>query len=160
MKSDEPIISNEYITCYSDRLVIHLYYFPYGKKTIKYKDIQLCELCRFNTLSKFKYKKWGMGLSAIWWHSDIRRYYRTHYILLETKQWPKIGLTMDDNHIDEIYQLIKQKMNNNELTKTLPHKTKLNDSEQHDHIISKIIEKNKSEYRYSMDSYGQGYAEW
>ncbi len=37
-RSEEPIISNSYVKCYSDHLVIHLYYFPVGDKTIKYKQ--------------------------------------------------------------------------------------------------------------------------
>lgn len=36
---DSILIENDFVTCYTDRLVIHLYYFPFSKKTIKYNDI-------------------------------------------------------------------------------------------------------------------------
>lgn len=112
-ETEEPIISNNFIKCYSDRLVIDLYYFPYGNKTIKYKHIQSCELHQMHDLSIFEYKTWGMALSPIWWHSDLHRFSRQYYILLDTNKWPKIGITMDDNDIDNVYNLIKQKMNIN-----------------------------------------------
>jgi len=112
--SEQPIISNGFIKCYSDHLVISLYYFPYGDKIIKYRDIQSCDLLKMRDLSIFKYKTWGMALSSIWWHSDLRRFRRENYILLNTNHWPKIGLTMDDEDIINVYELIKQKMNANQ----------------------------------------------
>src|SRR5947209_6241557 len=107
-KSEHPIISNSFVTCYSDRLVINLYYFPFGNKTIKYSDIQSCELLRMSDLSVFKRKIWGMAFSPVWWHPDMRRHFREYYIILDTNQWPKIGITMDDNDIINVYKLIKQ----------------------------------------------------
>jgi hypothetical protein len=121
-ESEQPILSNGFVKCYSDRLVIHLYYFPYGNKTIKYSDIQSCELLQMRDLSIFKYKTWGMALAPIWWHSDWRRYGRKYYIILDTNHWPKIGLTMDDNDIIDVYNLIKQKMDINQSTKISPEK--------------------------------------
>jgi hypothetical protein len=94
--------------------MIHLYYFPYGNKTIKYKDIQSCELLQRRDLSILKYRIWGMALSPIWWHSDLRRYRRKYYILLDINKWPKIGITMNDDDIINVYQLIKQKMGINQ----------------------------------------------
>ena len=108
-KSDYPVISNNFVTCYSDRLAIHWYYFPFGNKTIKYKDIKSCELLRMHDLSTLKIKIWGMALSPIWWPCDWRRHFREYYILLDTNQWPKIGITMNDNDIINVYKLIKQK---------------------------------------------------
>ncbi len=112
--SEEPLISNGFVTCYSDRLVIHLYYFPYGNKTIRYNDIQSCELLPMHDLSIFKSKTWGMALSPIWWHSDIRRFCRKYYILLDANQWPKIGITMDDQDIANVYHLIEEKTKGNQ----------------------------------------------
>jgi hypothetical protein len=113
-KSEQPIISNGFVTCYSDHLVIHLYYFPYGNKTIKYSDIQSCELLKLCDLSILKYKAWGMALSSIWWHSDFHRSSREYYIILDTNNWPKIGITMNDNDIINVYELIKQKTGRNQ----------------------------------------------
>jgi hypothetical protein len=93
--------------------VIDLYYFPYGDKTIKYKDIQSCKLLKLCDLSILKYKTWGMAFSHIWWPSDIRRYSRKYYIILDVNQWLKIGLTMDDKDITDVYKLIQQKINRN-----------------------------------------------
>ncbi|CAF0985710.1 unnamed protein product [Adineta ricciae] len=106
-KSEPVIISNDSVTCYADRLVIHLYYFPYGSKTIKYEDIRSCQLLPLRRLNRLKYKKWGMGLSPIWWHSDVQRYYRNYYLLLDTNHWPYIGVTMDDKDILNVFELIQ-----------------------------------------------------
>jgi hypothetical protein len=108
-KSDHPLISNGFVTCYSDHLVIHLYYFPYGDKTVKYSDIQSCELIPMREIPFYKIKMWGMALSPIWWHSDLRRHFREFCIILDANQWPKIGLTMDDKDLVDVYKLIKEK---------------------------------------------------
>ncbi len=112
-KSERILVSNNFVKCYSTRLVIDLYYFPYGDKTIKYKDIKSCKLLKMADLGIFKSKTWGMGLSSIWWPSDIRRLGRKYYIILDINKWPRIGLTMDDDEIVDVYQLIQQKINEN-----------------------------------------------
>lgn len=107
MKSaQQPIIANDSVTCYADRLVVHLYYFPYGSKTIKYADVRSCELLPLRELNKRKYKTWGMGFAPIWWHSDLHRYYRQHYLLVKTNHRPYVGITMDDADIHDVFELI------------------------------------------------------
>lgn len=64
-------------------------------------------------LGLFSSKLWGMALTPVWWHCDMKRYGRNNYILLDTKQWPSIGLTMDDDDTVRVYHLIRQKMNGN-----------------------------------------------
>ncbi|CAF1248069.1 unnamed protein product [Rotaria sp. Silwood1] len=113
VNSNLPLISNSFVTCYSDYLIIHLYYFPFGNKKIKYRNIRSCEFRSTNDIGMFEYKLWGMSLSPIWWHCDMNRLARKHYILLDANQWPLIGITMDDNEIINVYNLIRQKMNCN-----------------------------------------------
>ncbi|UJR29833.1 hypothetical protein I4U23_017376 [Adineta vaga] len=108
-----PIYSNNFVTCYSDYFTINLYYFPFGKKKILYKNIRTCDLYSTDDLDIFDYKLWGMTLSPIWWHCDFKRMGRKYYILLDANQWPSIGITMNDNDIAYVYNLIKQKMNEN-----------------------------------------------
>ncbi|CAF1343078.1 unnamed protein product [Adineta steineri] len=108
--SNTILISNGFVTCYSDHLVIHFYYFPFGDKTIKYKNIRSCELLSSNDLNFFETKSWGMAFSNIWWHLDIRRQWRSHYIVLNANQWPKIGVTMNDDDTITVYNIIKKKM--------------------------------------------------
>jgi hypothetical protein len=108
--SDSIVIENGFVTCYSDRLVIHFYYFPFGDKTIQYNNINSCELLRNEDLSLFKTKSWGMAFSFVWWPLDIHRLWREYYIIIDANQWLKIGLTMNDNDTLKVYQLIKQKM--------------------------------------------------
>jgi hypothetical protein len=117
-KSEHPIIENSFVTCYSDRLVVHLYYFPIGSKTIKYKDIQSCELISMRDLGFSKFRMWGLALSPIWWHADFHRHSREYCIILDANQWPKIGLTMHDDEIKNVHELIKQHMNTNQSTAT------------------------------------------
>jgi hypothetical protein len=61
-------------------------------------------------LSFYQVKTWGMALSPVWWPLDIRRSWREYYIIIDANQWPKIGLTMNDNDTIKVYQLIKKKM--------------------------------------------------
>ncbi len=46
----------------------------------------------------------------VWWHADFYRQGREHYIILDVNQWPKIGMTMDDDDTIKVYNLIKQEM--------------------------------------------------
>jgi hypothetical protein len=112
--SDRPLMSNGFVTCYSDYLRVHLYYFPFGSKKIKYSSIRSCDFRSTNDIGMFEYKLWGMSLSPIWWHCDMNRLGRKYYILLDASQWPQIGLTMDDNDTIQVYNLIKQKMSLNQ----------------------------------------------
>ncbi|CAF1004911.1 unnamed protein product [Rotaria magnacalcarata] len=112
--SNHPLISNSFVTCYSDYLAIHLYYFPFGKKKVKYNNIVSCELHSMDDIGIFECKLWGMSLSPIWWHCDMRRLGRKYYILLDAGQWPLIGLTMNDNDIINVYHFIKQRISSNQ----------------------------------------------
>jgi hypothetical protein len=112
--SNIPLISNGFVTCYSDYLVIHWYYFPFGNKKIKYNNIRSCEFRSTNDMDIFSFKHWGMALTPIWWHCDMNRLSRKHYIVLDANQLPKIGLTMDDNDIINVYHLIREKIFSNQ----------------------------------------------
>jgi hypothetical protein len=112
--NNDILFSNNFVKCYSDHLVIDLYYFPYGDKKVKYSEIQSCELIPMSEMPFYKVKMWGMALSPIWWHADLRRHGRESCIVLDTNHWPKIGLTMDDNDIAIVYKLIKERINPNE----------------------------------------------
>lgn len=108
--SNIPLIENDFVKCYSDYLSINLYYFPYGNKKVKYENIRSCDLLSTDDMDLFNCKHWGMALSPIWWHCDMKRLGRKHYILIDANQWPKIGLTMDDNDIINVYNFIRQKI--------------------------------------------------
>ncbi|CAF3899507.1 unnamed protein product [Rotaria sordida] len=62
----------------------------------------------------FSYKLWGMSFSPVWWHCDMKRLMRKNYILLDANQWPHIGLTMNDDDLINVYNLIKQKISFNQ----------------------------------------------
>ncbi|CAF1544621.1 unnamed protein product [Rotaria sordida] len=114
VNSNVPLISNSFVTCYSDYFVIHLYYFPYGNKKVKYSNIRSCEFHSTDDLDMFSYKLWGMSFSPVWWHCDMKRLMRKNYILLDANQWPHIGLTMNDDDLINVYNLIKQKISFNQ----------------------------------------------
>lgn len=114
MKSDQPIIANDHVKCYSNYFVIPLYYFPFGKKKVKYSDVLSCELHETKDTHIFEQKLWGMSLSPIWWHCDMNRYSRKYYIVINGNQWPLIGLTMDDRDIINVFNFIQQKMYENQ----------------------------------------------
>ena len=108
LEDKEILFKNSYVTCYTDRLVIAYYYFPFGDKTIQYKNIRSLKLLGKNDFNFFQIKSWGMGLSPIWWHLDMHRAWRQHFIIFDANQWPKIGLTMNDNDTLTVYYLIKK----------------------------------------------------
>ena len=111
--SNRVLFSNNYVTLYSDYFLINLYYFPFGKKKIFYKNIRSCEFRSTGDLDMFSYKLWGMSLTPVQWHCDWKRLGRKFYILIDANQWPSIGITMDDEEIAMVYNLIKQQMDFN-----------------------------------------------
>ena len=115
--SDTILFSNDFVKCYSDRIVIRLYYFPFGSKTVHYNKIQSCELLEMSDLGFGSSKLWGMSLSPIWWHCDFSRMSRRYYILLDAGHWPKIGLTMNDDDTVNVYNILKNKMGMNPSSK-------------------------------------------
>ncbi|CAF1290760.1 unnamed protein product [Rotaria sordida] len=155
--SKDPIISNSFVTCYPDRLVIHLYYFPYGNKTIKYTDIQSCELLRIADLSILKRKMWGMALSSVWWHADFHRHWREYYILLDTNQWLKIGITMNDDDIINVYKLIKEKIDSQQSTETSSEKKSFDDIGKVDTNVASSMSEKELEYQKSLESNKEKY---
>jgi len=110
------IISNDYVTCYETELQIHKYYFPFGlRKHVAYSEIKSCELRDMrDDIGFWAVKLWGQGLSNIWWHNDWSRYSRKKCIIIDTNHWPKIGLTMDDKEIEQVYKFIQHKMSAND----------------------------------------------
>ena len=108
--SSVPLFSNEFVKCYSDYFEINLYYFPFGSKKVKYSNIRSCELYSMDELDMFDYKLWGMALSPIWWHCDMNRFSRKYYVLIDANQWPKIAITMDDNHIVQFCNFIRERI--------------------------------------------------
>ena len=109
-----PLISNGFVTCYADYFEIHWYYFPFGRKKVKYSDIRSCDFHSTDQMDLFTFKHWGMALSPIWWHCDIRRLSRKHFLVIDANQWPKIGLTMDNKDIPFVYQLTQQRIQSNQ----------------------------------------------
>lgn len=107
--SEEILLKNDFVTCYDDRLVIRFYYFPYGDKTIEYKNIKSCRLVDEKDLNFFQTKTWGMAFSSIWWPLDLQRSWRKYLIIIDANQWPRIGLTMNDDQTLEVYKLIQAK---------------------------------------------------
>ena len=116
VESNTPVLQNDFVTCYTDHLVIHLYYFPFGEKKIAYREIKSCDMLPIDQLGFLKIKTWGMALAPIWWHCDLRRHLRQSCIVLDANQWPKIGLTMnDDDDIKLVYHLIKQRLESDQV---------------------------------------------
>ncbi|CAF3093195.1 unnamed protein product [Rotaria sp. Silwood2] len=143
VKSNVPLISNSFVTCYSDYFVINLYYFPFGNKKLNYNDIRSCKLHSTDDLGMLSCKSWGMSLTPVWWHYDTKRFMRKNYILLDTNHWPQIGLTMDDNDLINVYYLIKKKMSFNQ--SNIYNENLIYDS-------SKIISEKEVEYQKSLQN--------
>ena len=111
-RSPIPLFANQFVRCYADHLLILLYYFPYGNKKIFYHNIQSTKLVPMDQLGFFQVKMWGMALSPIWWHCDWKRQTRKSALILQTHQWPQIGLTMDENDLEQLHEILQSKAKN------------------------------------------------
>ena len=111
---------NEDVHMTEDYIAIQWYYFPTaGQKKIKYEDISKVSLGYISDLSAFDTKEWGMGLNDIWWHCDMERMGRLRYILLQLhNSMFRVGITTDDNQINQIYQLIQKQMRSHQKEKS------------------------------------------
>lgn len=61
------------IVCGTDRLEIHSYYFPFGTKTVPYRQIQGLQRIEVNGLWSGKWRFWGTGNPRYWANLDRKR---------------------------------------------------------------------------------------
>jgi hypothetical protein len=61
------LYEDKYAILTDQELILKLYYFPFGKKTIKYNEIVSYWTAARLGLNLTETKVWGMGLSPIWW---------------------------------------------------------------------------------------------
>jgi hypothetical protein len=61
------------IVCGPDRLEIHSYYFPFGTKSVPYKQIQGLQRIEINGLWSGKWRLWGTGNPRYWANLDRNR---------------------------------------------------------------------------------------
>ncbi len=74
-------------------IVIHKFYFPFGRpRRVRFDSIRRAELKPL-TFRDGKARLWGMGLRPIWFHLDAMRFFKKHFVEIDTGATVKIGLT-------------------------------------------------------------------
>jgi hypothetical protein len=61
------------IVCGAERLEIHAYYFPFGTKSVPYKQIQGLQRFEIKGVWTGKWRLWGTGNPRYWANLDWRR---------------------------------------------------------------------------------------
>ena len=92
----------------NDELIIHQFYFPFSRpRRLRLDSIQRVELKPL-TLRDGKGRIWGMGLGPIWFHSDALRFFKKHYIQVDTGAVIKIGLT--PMRLGDFFQILRKQI--------------------------------------------------
>lgn len=88
------VYEDEFIKICETGITLHLYYFPYGSKTILWKELKNVHFMS----GKGNYRGWGMGLSSIWWACDMGRPFTNRdLIVLEVNGgWVKKGASVQN----------------------------------------------------------------
>lgn len=79
------------------------YIFPLGTKKViplrKVKSFKVYQPRRW-----YEMKSWGMGADfQVWWNCDMRRQFGDrHAIVLNTGEWPNVGMTPGHGKADEV----------------------------------------------------------
>jgi hypothetical protein len=84
MKTAQPLVlyRDRWIECTSEALIIHWYYFPFGKKTIAYGRIRGMQEIQMQALTG-KWRIWGSGDLRHWWHLDPGRRHKDQALVLD-----------------------------------------------------------------------------
>jgi hypothetical protein len=84
MKAMQPLMlyRDRWIECTSEALIIHWYYFPFGKKTIPYGRIQGIREIQMEAFTG-KWRIWGSGDLRHWWHLDPGRRHKDQALVLD-----------------------------------------------------------------------------
>ena len=61
------------IVCSPDRLEIHSYYFPFGTKSVPYRQIKGLQRMEITGLMSGKWRLWGTGNPRYWANLDTKR---------------------------------------------------------------------------------------
>ncbi len=61
------------IVCSLDRLEIHSYYFPFGTKSVPYRQIKGLQRMEITGLMSGKWRLWGTGNPRYWANLDTKR---------------------------------------------------------------------------------------
>ena len=84
IKTEQPLVlyRDRWIECTPEALIIHGYYFPFGKKTIAYSRIRGTQEIQIQALSG-KWRIWGSGDLRHWWHLDPGRPHKDQALVLD-----------------------------------------------------------------------------
>lgn len=98
---DEKVYSDKYISIYTSKIVLKLYYFPFGSKTIHFDDVEWVQSASSLGLGVLEMKGWGMGMSMIWWACHLSRGFssRSSQFVIKLKNKSlKCGFAVENPH--------------------------------------------------------------
>lgn len=104
----EILFEDDHMIITDKEIILKNYYFPlFTSKTIKLNEIKSFKL--YQPRSFFTMKSWGMAIDfEVWWHLDMKRKYNDRFaIVLNTNQWPKIGITPRSGKAESVIHVSK-----------------------------------------------------
>jgi hypothetical protein len=103
---DQVLYQDDKMVITEKEISLKLYYFPIGtKRIVKLKKVKSFKV--YQPRSFFKMKSWGMGIDFdVWWHCDFQRKWGDrHAIVLDTGEWPSIGITPGSGNRENVAQV-------------------------------------------------------
>ena len=102
----EVLYQDDKIIITEKEIVLKMYYFPFATQRV----VQLRKVKSFKVYqprSFFKMKSWGMGVDLdVWWHCDFQRNWGDrHAVVLNTDEWPSVGLTPGSGNRENVAQV-------------------------------------------------------
>ena len=93
------------IVCTPHAVKIHLYYFPWGTKTIPYSSIRDVRKVDLGTFTG-RFRLWGTANPRYWVSLDVTRPCKKHGLILDTGRFIKPFIT--PRNVDAVAALIRQ----------------------------------------------------
>jgi hypothetical protein len=108
MKATPPLVlyRDRWIECTSEALIVHWYYFPFGKKTVPYGRIVGIQEIKIGRLTG-KWRIWGSGDLKHWWHLDPDRPHKDRALVLDVGCSMVPVITPDD--VDQVEAIIESR---------------------------------------------------
>ncbi len=100
------LYEDRWITCEPDRLIIRGYYFPFGSKVIRYRDIRSVTPFMLSLLTG-SWRIWGTSNPRYWFHLDPARPRKQTALVLDVGKFVRPVITPDDP--EQVADIIEQR---------------------------------------------------
>ena len=103
--NNDPLYSDKLIEIDKDSILIRNYYFPFGDKRVRMRDIDVISVDKSKPFSG-KYRYVGTGNFRVWFPPDNRTKRDKVFIIEIQEKWWRVGFTVEDT--TSVLLLLKQ----------------------------------------------------